>query len=109
MRLGPPTLQNANYAIQNGCNLARARVLRFKHNDVADLERVLERVAAEDRKSKCAASHLSNRSSLLERCPGQLPKISIRNLNSNSNKMQLEFEVGAAQLAPVADAIQLCK
>ncbi len=50
--------QNANYAIQNGCNLARARVLRFKHNDVADLERVLERVAAEDLKSKCAGLFL---------------------------------------------------
>ncbi len=50
--------QNANYAIQNGCNLARARVLRFKHNDVADLERVLERVAAEDLKSKCAGLQL---------------------------------------------------
>ena len=46
--------QNANYAIQNGCNLARARVLRFKHNDVADLERVLASVAAGDLKSKYA-------------------------------------------------------
>ena len=43
-----------NFSIQNGCNLSRARILRFKHNDVADLQRVLEGVAAEDRRSKCA-------------------------------------------------------
>ena len=48
-----PIPQNANYAVQNGCTLTRARVLRFKHNDVADLERVLAGVAKEDLKSKC--------------------------------------------------------
>ena len=47
-------MQNANYAVQNGCTLTRARVLRFKHNDMADLERVLAGVAKEDLKSKCA-------------------------------------------------------
>lgn len=47
-------MQNVNFGIQNGCNLSRARILRFRHNDVADLQRVLEGVAAEDRQSKCA-------------------------------------------------------
>ena len=47
-------MQYVNYAIQNGCGLSRARILRFKHNDVADLERVLEQVAVEDAKKKCA-------------------------------------------------------
>jgi serine palmitoyltransferase len=41
--------EGCGYAIQNGCHLSRARVLRFRHNDVADLERVLRQVAAEDR------------------------------------------------------------
>ena len=47
-------LQNVNFGIQNGCNLSRARILRFRHNDVADLQRVLESVASEDRHNKCA-------------------------------------------------------
>ena len=40
------------YAIRNGCSLSRARVLTFKHNDVADLERVLAQVADEDRRQR---------------------------------------------------------
>ena len=47
-----------NFGIQNGCNLSRARILRFRHNDVADLQRVLEGVAAEDRRSKCVREAL---------------------------------------------------
>lgn len=47
-----PSLQAVNWAIQNGCGLSRARVLTFKHNDVADLERVLQSVAKEDKKSR---------------------------------------------------------
>lgn len=43
--------EGVNYGIQNGCHLSRARVLYFKHNDVADLEAVLQRVAAEDKRS----------------------------------------------------------
>ena len=35
-------VQRADYGIQNGCNLSRARVVRFKHNDLEDLERVLQ-------------------------------------------------------------------
>ncbi|KAL4530227.1 hypothetical protein Ndes2437B_g03737 [Nannochloris sp. 'desiccata'] len=42
--------EGCNYAIRNGCSLSRARVLYFKHNDVADLQRILEQIAAEDRK-----------------------------------------------------------
>lgn len=41
-----------NFGIQNGCCLSRARVLYFKHNDVADLERLLRKVAEEDRRTK---------------------------------------------------------
>lgn len=45
-----------NYGIQNGAHLSRARVLYFKHNDAADLERVLRQVAAEDRRSRWAGA-----------------------------------------------------
>lgn len=40
-------VQAVGFHIQNGAILSRARVLYFKHNDVADLEAVLEKVAAE--------------------------------------------------------------
>lgn len=46
--------QAVNYSIQTGCSLSRARLLTFKHNDLADLQRVLEKVAAEDKRSRCA-------------------------------------------------------
>lgn len=36
------------WSLRNGCDLSRARVVLFKHNDVADLEAVLKRLAAED-------------------------------------------------------------
>ncbi|CAD7696398.1 unnamed protein product [Ostreobium quekettii] len=39
-----------HYPIQNGCTLSRAKVLKFKHNDMGDLERLLVKVAAEDKK-----------------------------------------------------------
>jgi serine palmitoyltransferase len=42
--------EGCNYAIRNGCSLSRARVIYFKHNDVADLERILKQIANEDRK-----------------------------------------------------------
>mmetsp|Transcript_11422 Transcript_11422/g.22419 ORF Transcript_11422/g.22419 Transcript_11422/m.22419 type:complete len:544 (+) Transcript_11422:413-2044(+) len=41
-----------NEAILTGLNLSRSRVLFFKHNDIEDLTRVLERVAEEDRRLK---------------------------------------------------------
>mmetsp|Transcript_23946 Transcript_23946/g.61455 ORF Transcript_23946/g.61455 Transcript_23946/m.61455 type:complete len:496 (+) Transcript_23946:125-1612(+) len=44
--------EGVNYAIQNGCDLSRSRILTFKHNDAADLERIMEMVAAEDKKLK---------------------------------------------------------
>jgi len=47
-------LQAACFAIQNGAVLSRAQVRYFKHNDVADLERILEEQAAKDKRSKCA-------------------------------------------------------
>lgn len=45
-------LQACNFPVQNGVMLSRARVLYFKHNDVADLERVLQKVADEDRRQQ---------------------------------------------------------
>lgn len=41
-----------SYATQKGCNLSRAKVLYFKHNDMADLERVLRGVLADDQKHR---------------------------------------------------------
>jgi 7-keto-8-aminopelargonate synthetase-like enzyme len=40
--------EGVNYALQAGVTLSRSEVRYFKHNDVADLERVLNEVAAED-------------------------------------------------------------
>ena len=48
-------LQAVSFPVQNGVLLSRARVLFFKHNDTADLEKVLQKVAAEDVRNKCAA------------------------------------------------------
>lgn len=42
-----------SYATQKGCNLSRAKVLYFKHNDMHDLERVLQGVLADDQKHRC--------------------------------------------------------
>ena len=36
-------MQAADYPIQNGCMLSRAKIAKFKHNDMADLEQVLKR------------------------------------------------------------------
>lgn len=43
---------SCSFTVQNGCHLSRARVLRFAHNDMADLERVLRQVAEEDRRAR---------------------------------------------------------
>lgn len=48
------TPQGVNYAIQNGAHLSRAKVLFFKHNDLADLERLLAAQDAADRRSRWA-------------------------------------------------------
>ncbi|KAL3155107.1 hypothetical protein ABBQ38_011167 [Trebouxia sp. C0009 RCD-2024] len=42
----------ACYAIQNGATLSRAQVRFFKHNDMADLERLLQEQADKDKRSK---------------------------------------------------------
>ena len=52
--LVPVPLQGVNYCIQNGAHLSRARVLYFKHNDPADLERLLKQQADLDRKQRWA-------------------------------------------------------
>jgi hypothetical protein len=49
-------MQAVSFPTQNGCHLSRAAVRTFKHNDVADLKRVLDAVAAEDRRVRCAAA-----------------------------------------------------
>ena len=36
-------VQAADYPIQNGCMLSRAKIAKFKHNDMKDLEQVLKR------------------------------------------------------------------
>ncbi|GFR42080.1 hypothetical protein Agub_g2876, partial [Astrephomene gubernaculifera] len=38
-----------SYPIQAGCNVSRARVATFRHNDVADLERVIQKLEAEEK------------------------------------------------------------
>lgn len=45
-------MQACTFPVQNGVMLSRARALYFKHNDVADLERVLRKVADEDRRQQ---------------------------------------------------------
>lgn len=47
-----PPVQAACYAIQNGATLSRAQVRFFKHNDMADLERLLQEQADKDKRSK---------------------------------------------------------
>lgn len=40
-----------NFAIQKGLDASRCRIAYFKHNDVADLERILKEQAANDRRN----------------------------------------------------------
>lgn len=47
----PPSDEYVNFAIQKGLDASRSRVVFFKHNDVADLERLLEDQAKEDRRN----------------------------------------------------------
>lgn len=51
--------QGVSYPIQNGCHLSRASIRRFRHNDMADLERVLQEVDKEYRRLRCGAALLS--------------------------------------------------
>jgi serine palmitoyltransferase len=44
--------EGVNFAIQKGIQISRSNVKYFKHNDMADLERVLQQVKAEDAKVK---------------------------------------------------------
>ena len=48
-------MQQVNFAIQNGCKLSRATVHKFRHNDVGDLERVLQQVDRHHRAARCLA------------------------------------------------------
>lgn len=51
-------LAGSNYAIQKGAVASRARVEWFEHNDMADLERLLEEQAVRDKKASPPASWL---------------------------------------------------
>lgn len=55
----PCPAQGVSYPIQNGCHLSRASIRRFRHNDMADLERVLQEVDKEYRRLRCGAALLS--------------------------------------------------
>jgi hypothetical protein len=50
---GSRPAQGVNYAIQNGAHLSRAKVLFFKHNDMADLQRLLAAQEEADRQHRC--------------------------------------------------------
>lgn len=41
-----------SYPIQNGCALSRAAIKKFRHNDMADLERTLQAIDREHRRLK---------------------------------------------------------
>jgi len=41
-----------SYPIQQGCLLSRARTFTFKHNDMADLEALLQRLDQQDRRAR---------------------------------------------------------
>ena len=76
-------MQAANYAVQNGCLLSRAKVHFFKHNDMKDLERILASVDASERRKKwgprlVSPSHLNlhPRTRMTDLC--SLTKMSIR-------------------------------
>ena len=45
--------QLADYTIQNGAQLSRARVVTFRHNDIADLEQVLQTEIENHNRLKC--------------------------------------------------------
>lgn len=45
-------VQLCSYPIQSGATVSRAKVYTFKHNDMADLERVFQKLEAEERKQK---------------------------------------------------------
>jgi hypothetical protein len=45
--------EGCSYPIQQGAKLSRARVYTFRHNDAADLEALLERIEAEERRERC--------------------------------------------------------
>eukprot|EP00736_Rhodelphis_marinus_P004394 Rmarinus@m.10727 len=44
--------EHVNFCIQTGATLSRSKVLYFKHNDMADLERILKSVCDEDVRKK---------------------------------------------------------
>ncbi|CAM9844233.1 unnamed protein product, partial [Hapterophycus canaliculatus] len=47
-----PAVQGVEENVQTGINLSRSTVKTFKHNDMDDLERVLEDIAQEDKRLK---------------------------------------------------------
>lgn len=49
--------EGVNDAVLAGVNLSRARIIFFKHNDMADLERILREVVATDRRRGLDGTH----------------------------------------------------
>ncbi len=47
--------QYCSYPVQAGATVSRAKVYKFKHNDVADLERVIQKAEEEERKKRWVA------------------------------------------------------
>jgi serine palmitoyltransferase len=45
-------LQHVSFPIQNGIHLSKAKMVKFKHNDMADLERALKQVDLDERKAR---------------------------------------------------------
>lgn len=51
----PLDAQYCSYPVQAGATVSRAKVYKFKHNDVADLERVIQKAEEEERKKRWVA------------------------------------------------------
>ena len=49
-------MQAADFPVQNGCTLSRSKVVKFKHNDMEDLEAVLKREIAIHAKKRSVTS-----------------------------------------------------
>ena len=44
----PPSDEAVSLAVQKGMDISRSHLHFFKHNDMSDLERILEKIRADD-------------------------------------------------------------